>query len=117
MTPRPVNQPSFPDDFQGMPPTETFVRDNPADPAFTVLKEAGANPSTRRGFRLVGADGSLEVPLAAIGYIVWPFQVDGKREWRMEGQPVPNVSGAGSNSEQALLGAPPVLRRTPVREL
>ena len=99
-----------------MPPT------NPAVRGANPLKASGANPATPGDFRMVGADGSSEIPAAAKDYEVWALgdrliQADGERDRRMSVRQGPNARGEGSNVAQSVQCTPPAPREPPAREL
>ena len=89
-----------------MSPNQTFVRGDRNDPLTPALKFGGCILATPRDFQTLGADGSIEVPLATKGYQVRAFaerriQFDGKRDWRMGVGPGPNASGKGANGKKS----------------
>ena len=87
-------------DSKSMPPTKAFVCGDRDDPLAAALEVSGVDTGTPRNFRMVGADGSVEVSLATRSCGVWalghsPIQADVKRDWRMGGRLGPNASGDG----------------------
>ena len=103
-------------------PNRTLARGARDDPTATVPRVGGAIPATSRDFRLVGAGGSSEVPLATGDYEVWAaedrrIQGDRERDWCTSVQPGPNAGGEGPNVAQFAECAPRALCGSSVRGL
>ena len=51
------------EDFRRMPPSETVIRNESEDPLLAASEVYGARMVPSREFRMVGAEGQLELPL------------------------------------------------------
>ena len=67
---RTVVRPIFAVDFRGMLPSKTFIRTE-SDPLSVALKAPGAELAPSRDFRMMSAEGLLELPFHYTGFRVW----------------------------------------------
>ena len=107
---------------RALPPTNSLPRATGADPSLAALEFAGAAIAPQQEFRMMGANGELERPLADSHFQVWKLATrrlrrEGRHVWNTGVRSGPAASGSRKNYAASVTRTPPALRRPTAREI